>query len=265
MKRVVSALVLGTAVVITVLWAPALAGTVLTAVFSIMAVIEISKLAAADNRKVPVLYLSFCASAMLFAAWAGGLAWLYFVFTFSVVFLLAYVVLTGQPSGTLRRNSEAVFILVYPALILGHLPLFLAGDHGRRSLLFLLAVIWSCDSAAFFVGRSLGKRKLLESVSPNKTMEGAAAGALAGVAAGVLFSVLSLVDWGPAFAAAAGLVSAVLGQIGDLAESKMKRDAGVKDSGSLIPGHGGVLDRIDALLFALPVYFFMVILSQGRF
>ena len=265
MKRVGSALVLGSAVVLTVLWAPAFAGTVLTAVFSVVAVIEISRLAAGGTRKVPVSYLSACAVAMLFAAWAGGLVWLYFAFTVSVVFLFAHIVLAGESSGTIMRNSQAVFILVYPALILGHLPLMLVTGYSRRSLLFLLAVIWSCDSAAFFAGKAIGKRKLLESVSPNKTVEGAVAGALAAAVVGLVFSVFSIVEWGAGFSAAVGLIAAVLGQFGDLAESKMKRDAGVKDSGSLIPGHGGVLDRIDALLFALPVFFYIVLLAKGSF
>ena len=126
---------------------------------------------------------------------------------------------------------------------------------GGWTIVSLFASIWLCDSAAYFAGRSFGKRKLFERVSPNKTWEGAIAGFLAAVvvfwlARELVIPYLSLTN-----AIVCGLIVGVFGQMGDLVESLLKRDAGVKDSSSLIPGHGGVLDRFDSLLFAAPLLF----------
>ncbi|MDY8109732.1 phosphatidate cytidylyltransferase [Fulvimarina sp. 2208YS6-2-32] len=133
------------------------------------------------------------------------------------------------------------------------LPLgFLRSDDwtGLIALGFVTVVVWATDIFAYFTGRSLGGPKLMRSVSPNKTISGA----LGGLVAGVVFAGLYLAVFAPGFSLgllflASGL--SVLGQIGDLFESWMKRRFGVKDSGRIIPGHGGVMDRIDALVFAV--------------
>jgi phosphatidate cytidylyltransferase len=134
-------------------------------------------------------------------------------------------------------------------------------DPAPRGLAWALTVVlavWIGDSVALLAGRALGERKLAPKISPNKSREGAAAGLLASVAvAAVSFQAFGLGNWW--IGLIAGAVISVAGQIGDLAESLLKRQAGVKDSGSMVPGHGGVLDRIDALLFAFPVGFLMAI------
>ena len=126
---------------------------------------------------------------------------------------------------------------------------------------FPLAVTWLCDSFAMWGGKLVGGPKLFPSISPGKTRSGAAAGVLGGVLTAVLFVPLALEPVGRPFslglAAAMGLVIAVTAQVGDLAESLFKREAGVKDSSALIPGHGGVLDRLDSLYFVLPVTAFL--------
>ncbi|MGI9253690.1 MAG: phosphatidate cytidylyltransferase [Thermomicrobiales bacterium] len=124
---------------------------------------------------------------------------------------------------------------------------------GLSWTLVVILVTWIADTAAYLVGRSVGRHKLAPRLSPNKTIEGA----LGGLAGAVLvslacFSLFGL-PGGPLWAVISGLLLGVAGQIGDLSESLMKRQAGVKDSGDIIPGHGGILDRIDALLFAFPV------------
>jgi phosphatidate cytidylyltransferase len=128
---------------------------------------------------------------------------------------------------------------------------------GTWLVFFPLVVTWVVDTAAMFGGRSFGGPKLWPAVSPGKTRSGAAAGVIGGLAAAVLLDRLALAPAGVALgipaALAAGLVLAVAGQIGDLVESNFKREAGVKDSSNLIPGHGGVLDRFDSLYFAVPV------------
>ncbi len=132
-------------------------------------------------------------------------------------------------------------------------------DPAPRGLAWVLTVIlaiWVGDSVALFTGMALGKRKLAPMISPNKSQEGAIGGLLASMVVGAAsFQGFGLGDW--KLGLIAGAVISLTGQIGDLAESVLKRQAGVKDSGSVIPGHGGVLDRIDALLFALPAGFLM--------
>ncbi len=119
-------------------------------------------------------------------------------------------------------------------------------------VLLLLAVVWLGDTAAFYVGRRFGHHRMAPTVSPKKTWEGAAAGFVAGILAAAVWGVWRLGRLDPALLLVAGATSAAA-QVGDLVESMLKRGSGVKDSGHVLPGHGGVLDRCDALLFAAPV------------
>lgn len=150
--------------------------------------------------------------------------------------------------------------LVYLALPLSFLAPLAELEEGRWWLLFLLVVIWSNDTFAYLIGSRFGRHRLAPLISPKKSVEGAAAGVVGGAVAGLLFVRLTGMDSGPletiAVTAAVGLV----GMAGDLAESLLKRGAGVKDSGTLIPGHGGVLDRIDSLIFAVPLLYFYLVL-----
>ncbi len=129
---------------------------------------------------------------------------------------------------------------------------------GPLLLLFPLAVTWAGDSAAYFAGSLWGRRRLLPAVSPGKTVVGSVAGLLAAAGAGALFVVVAsepfaLLGAGPGVVVLIALLVGVGGQAGDLAISLLKREAGVKDTGSLLPGHGGVLDRLDGVLVALPL------------
>ena len=123
---------------------------------------------------------------------------------------------------------------------------------GGLLIISIFASIWICDSAAFFGGTALGKHKLFPRVSPNKSREGAIFGLLFAVIAMVVLKaiVLDFLSWFDIIAI--GLIVGIIGQIGDLIESLFKRDAGVKDSSSLIPGHGGIFDRFDSLLYTAP-------------
>ncbi len=129
---------------------------------------------------------------------------------------------------------------------------------GPLLLLFPLAVVWAADVAAYLVGGSWGRRRLLPAVSPGKTVVGAVAGLAAALAAGALFATLAAEPFvpmgvGPGWIVGIALLVGVGGMAGDLSVSLLKREAGVKDAGSLFPGHGGVLDRLDAVLVALPL------------
>jgi len=130
-----------------------------------------------------------------------------------------------------------------------------------RRILFLCVLIWAADTGAYFAGKNLGKHKLAPSISPAKTWEGWAGGALltlaTGWAAGYFLPDIPLSHR----LVAAGVV-AIFGPLGDLAESMLKRSAGVKDSGTFLPGHGGLLDRFDAFLLVLPVLALLQVLAQ---
>jgi len=127
--------------------------------------------------------------------------------------------------------------------------------NGHRWLLAALMIVWAADTGAYFAGRKFGKHKLAPRVSPNKTIEGMIGGVIAGVVVGLGFALFAGAT--PAqlpVVALVALVAVLFSVIGDLFESLLKRHAGVKDSGHLIPGHGGILDRIDGVLAALPVF-----------
>ena len=149
-------------------------------------------------------------------------------------------------------SSSALLLIAFPlsyAVRLHGIPVY-----GPRLLLFALVIIWVGDTAAYFVGRAIGKHQLAPHISPKKTWEGAIGSML-----GSLLVVYAFSFWIPIRRPHLLLMAAVgniAGQMGDLLESACKRSAGVKDSGGLLPGHGGVLDRIDALIFCIPVIWY---------
>lgn len=147
---------------------------------------------------------------------------------------------------------------LFPALYLG-LPLgalvSIRAEAGREALVLLVLTVVISDTAQYYVGTLLGRTRFAPSISPKKSVEGAVGGLIAGTAALVLLGRWALPGIGPAWLAGLGPCLVGLGILGDLFESMLKRSAGVKDSSMLVPGHGGVLDRIDALLFAAPAYY----------
>jgi phosphatidate cytidylyltransferase len=182
--------------------------------------------------------------------------------------LLAALFLRGPE----RRPLSAVAITVLAVLYTGGLLSFAYGlrthDYiidaraGTALVMYPLVITWTTDIAAYFVGRAFGRRKLMPSVSPAKTV----AGAVGGLAAAIIMS-WAYVKWvlvaqaslgmAPWIALSVGAAISLAGQLGDLVESMLKREAGVKDSSRIIPGHGGVLDRLDSLFFAIPVTYFL--------
>jgi len=194
-------------------------------------------------------------------------------FTAGVVFP-ALIAQFWRRKGTssIANAGATVFGVVYVALLfafflrlrmvpLSHFPGITPDSWQDRmgALLLVVVPVWSMDTAANIVGKYFGRRKPWPTISPNKTWEGAAGGLLASLVAtlivggGVLrFPILHMISL--------GLLQGVFGQLGDFCESLLKRDVGVKDFGTVLPGHGGVLDRIDSLLFALPVAYWYLML-----
>ncbi|AFN74866.1 phosphatidate cytidylyltransferase [Melioribacter roseus P3M-2] len=132
---------------------------------------------------------------------------------------------------------------------------FFLYDNGGYLIIGILASIWVCDSAAYFIGTALGKHKIFPRISPNKSWEGSIAGLVFAVATMVVFKFLLLDVLTLKDGVIIGLIIGVFGQIGDFAESMLKRDSGVKDSSSVIPGHGGIFDRFDSLIYSAPLVY----------
>ena len=187
--------------------------------------------------------------------------------------LFCVVVFRSPLERVLVDTSTSIFGLLYIGLALVTVPLIWAQEHGPALLLLLFCVVWSGDVAALYVGRSLGRHKLAPRLSPNKTWEGS----IASVGGSLLVTVLLilLAEWmqrhnlpGLSYDGSwlhwllLAVVLNVSAQLGDLVESALKRGAKVKDSGSLLPGHGGVLDRIDALLLAAPVLWYAQLVQR---
>ena len=166
----------------------------------------------------------------------------------------------SRPSGN-RRNTEDIskmvlgpVYVVLPLTMLLHIFLHYP-NRGKVWIFFLLAIIIANDTGAFYFGKLFGKHKLYEALSPGKTWEGAAGGLISGTIIAIWFLHLFRLRPIDLMAIAIIVTLSVAGQIGDLVQSMLKRDHGVKDSGKILPGHGGILDRIDSLLFAIPVLF----------
>jgi phosphatidate cytidylyltransferase len=256
MLRVLSALVLLPIVVGTVWFLPAVWTLVLAVAVSILAFVEYAAIAQKLGATVPRVAAGFLVAAV--AGAASGLHYAADVALMSGVILVgALAVASGQPGAAILRDAAAS---LFPALYIG-MPLgalaairFLSG---REAVLLLMATIVVSDSAQYYCGRAFGRRRLAPSISPKKTVAGAVGGVLFGTAAMVLVG-MRVFDARLPVLVMVGATIVALGIVGDLFESLLKRSADVKDSGTLIPGHGGVLDRIDSWLFAAPVYYVFV-------
>ena len=256
MKRVLTALALVPIVVYVVLWANL--WIFLAVLFSVafLCYREYDQIAAAYGFGAPGL--AGAAAGYLLFAWHGD-AWLYL--TIVAIITLVAVMRMDDLGKALPRAALLFLGVVY---IFGcwkcAIPL---RDLNPHWLMFGLMLNWVGDSGAYFVGRKFGKHKLAPRVSPKKSWEGSVASVVTSVVFGGAY-LLRFVD-GITIAHAIGITVAanVAGQLGDLAESAMKRGAGVKDSGTILPGHGGFLDRVDSTLFSLPViYAYLLLLPK---
>lgn len=171
----------------------------------------------------------------------------------AAMLLMTVAVFAGSLQAAVGRVGIGLGSIVYCPLTLGFLVAI-----PRERILLLLAIIWAGDIAAYYGGRAVGRHLLAPKVSPKKTIEGALAGLIGSVLAGAsggtwfLHQALPTSIW-------ISIVTGIAGQLGDLAESVLKRSAGVKDSSSIMPGHGGILDRLDSLFFATPIFYWLFI------
>jgi phosphatidate cytidylyltransferase len=257
----------------------------LLAVAAALAAWEYYRLAAARGARPFVLPgVAFAVAIILVSTgWRGpavGMALWQLTVAFTLALGVLAVLRRNETEGPLTATAVTLTGALLPggalafALFLRHMPV-LDGVGGRWGawtgaavVAYPMVVTWLNDTAAYFVGTHLGRRKLMPRVSPRKTWLGAEAGLVAGVIAGWFYARFVFGWWlgiplAPWLGALGGALITVAAQIGDLAESVLKREAGVKDSGALLPGHGGVLDRLDALLLAFPVaYWYLTLIFR---
>jgi len=278
-KRVATAVVLMPLIVGLVVWGSTALLSVVVALVMLLALFEYFALGEAIGHRAYRFWTATCALLLVFVQWlmadeaayrlsgdlvayrrvwwfansAPGLEAVFFLFVLGIAALSLWTkrpMVEALPAAGI--SASGLLLVAFPWSYA--VRLHGSGTQGPTILLFALVITWAGDSAAYFVGRTIGKHASAPHLSPKKTWEGAIGGFVASLVVGIIFS-----RW--VFAplphllgmAAAGNIA---GQVGDLLESAYKRSAGIKDSGSLLPGHGGILDRIDALILAIPVVWY---------
>jgi len=251
MKRVLTAAVLAPIVVWLVMWAPEAAFLAVLATVAVLCFREYDGIVASYGILRPGL-----------AAYAAGLILLFLpndatllLVLSALLFFAAGVGATDLSQGLPRAGAAVLGVLYVFGAWRFAIPL---RSIDPKWLMFALAASWVGDIAAYYVGRNFGKHRLAPVVSPNKSWEGAAASLAAALLFGIFYVKYLIPGAGALAGAAIALAANAAGQFGDLAESALKRGAGVKDSGAMLPGHGGWLDRVDSSLFAIPVVYFAV-------
>jgi phosphatidate cytidylyltransferase len=262
MTRVISAVVLLAVIGITIWLLPVWATIALAAVVAALGAGEVALLAGRTGASVPPIFVGLSAAAVAVAfAFYDRLTPQGVDDTLGAV-LLTLLVITGVvslavgPPGphTVARAGVLMMAPLYVGLPLGALA-WVQWLAGPAATSWLVVTIAASDSAQYYTGRMFGRRKLAPAVSPAKTVEGAIGGLVFATVVGALLGPMCVAGVTAPIGALMGLALATFGIVGDLFESSLKRGAGAKDSSSIIPGHGGVLDRIDAYLFATPVFY----------
>lgn len=273
MKRIFTAVILIPLAVALILWGPFWLQMSATCVIAELALYEYLVLADASGTRSPRwLVLICCAVLFAVAYWIPN-----FLLPTMGIFALALLGVCSLRSPLERVLGDAAlgfFGLMYVAFPLVLAPLLTTLENGTAQLLFLMVVVWAGDATALYVGGQFGRHRMAPILSPKKTWEGAAGSMFGSIVAGLavvacgsdlyrhgIMLLLYAQPW--LYWVGMAILLNIAAQIGDLLESAIKRGAGLKDSGSLLPGHGGMLDRVDALLLALPVLWYALHFRQS--
>lgn len=273
-KRIITGAILIPIVVALVYFGPSWLVAIVAAVVGLLAMVEFFRLTAQMGMRAFRMWTMLCAAALFYTQWLAGttevhrlgsgteiithiFAGEYFsndavilIFLFGMAFIgVATRVAIADVLPAIASSSAALIFIAWPFSYLVRMDGNLSA--GPVLVLFALVIVWAGDTVAYFVGKSMGRTKMAPALSPKKTWEGAIGNVVGSLIVGYCFARWQNGD------VTAWLATAVLaniaGQVGDLIESAYKRGAGVKDSGAMLPGHGGMLDRIDSLIFAAPV------------
>jgi len=269
-KRVITALV-GLPFLITVIWFGEPWFTTLVAIWGLLAAFEFYRMVTA-SKVSPLTYFGLIWTLLFICSRNSELLSILrphldlnlltpLLLTSAVILPLIWLLLRRQKEGAFTGWVWTIGEILYIGWLLSHFVALRSLDDGRNWVFLALFTTFASDTAAFFIGRALGKHHLAPHISPHKTWEGAVAGVLGAVIVSLLFTMptpfhLPLAYWQ---AILLGLLVSILGQLGDLVESLLKRNMGMKESGKLLPGHGGFLDRIDSVVFAgIVVYYYVI-------
>ena len=256
--------------------------TVLVAIFGVLAAFEFYRLSS-SARVAPVTYLGLIFTLIFIISRNPDLLSRLetsldptlispLILITAMVLTLIWILLRRKKEEAIPSWAWTIGGILYVGWLLGHVVSLRGLADGRSWVFFILVATVASDTMAFFIGRAIGRHKLAPQISPNKTWEGAIAGVTGAIVFSLLFTPPELfsltnplrihgLSYGEAILL--GALVSVFGQIGDLAESLLKRNAKVKDSGRLLPGHGGILDRIDSIIFAGVVVYYFAVLFKG--
>lgn len=270
-KRVITAL-LGIPLLVIIIYFGEPYFTILVATWGLLAALEFYKIV--NATKIPILtYFGLIGTLILILSphyerlfpQVEPTVLMPFLITLIVVISLIWMVLRPRKEGAFSGWVWTLAGVFYIGWLLSYFPALRGLEEGRNWVFFAFFITFASDSAAYLVGSKIGRHQLAPQISPKKTWEGTIAGVLAALVISLLFILptpleVSLTLWQ---VLVLGLLVSILGQLGDLAESLFKRNMGVKDSGKLLPGHGGFLDRIDSIIFAGVVVYYYVLLINA--
>jgi phosphatidate cytidylyltransferase len=257
-QRIITALIALPLLILCILYSSQDLFAGLLFVVSALAMHEFYRMALPKQRRLEgslaVVAGVFCCVGLVYATSAPSLL-LSIVLPF--LFLALVYLFRFQDMQTVSRDLAISLLgLMYIPLLLSHAILLRALPAGRDWIFLVLFVVMASDTLAYFVGRTFGRHRLYEAVSPKKTIEGSLGGLVGGALGALICKLWFFAELSSLDVLLVGLGVGAFSQLGDLIESLLKRSFGVKDSGSIIPGHGGILDRLDSLLFAFPVTYY---------
>ena len=270
-KRIITALWFAPLLVIVVWFGREPGFTALMVTFGILAALEFYRMVA-TSKAPPFTYFGLIWTAFFILSRNSELLSILephfnlglltpLLLTSAVVLPLIGLLSRRQKEGAFTTWAWTIAGILYVGWLLSYLVALRGLDSGRNWVFFALFITWASDTTAFFIGRRFGRHKLAPNISPGKTWEGTIGGIVGAIIMSILFFTptpfhLPLVYWQ---AIGLSILVSIFGQLGDLVESLIKRNMGVKDSGKLMPGHGGILDRLDSIIFASIVVYYYVI------
>ena len=256
--RVLSALFLGFLVIVIVQSNPWVFFAAVS-IFTILSALEFSRLSGVTGGLFARIANAAIAWLFCLSAFRPGWVDTNLIFCLAIGFPFLVEIIRRKPDSALLSVSSALLGAFYAGWLFGrHLILLLQIENGAHLVIFLMGVTWSGDIGAYLIGKRFGKHKIIPAISPGKSVEGYIAGIILSCITALALWYWLLADFPLYHIIILGIGLTIIGQIGDLAESLLKRGANVKDSGVLIPGHGGVLDRCDSLIFITPALYYYV-------
>ena len=263
-KRWITGVIAVPMLFVVILYGPPLLFSAVIACFVVGGMFEYNSMVFKEKyywEKIEGLVIAFL---IPLAAYLGGVPLMFATVTFSfiIVFLLFLMRMKNEPAD-FTSLAKVVFGFMYAPLLISYVIPLRSSDHGITWVFFVIIAAFVGDSSAFYAGRSMGKTKLMPLVSGGKTVAGAI-GSIVGTMVGcAVFKALFFHDLPIIHAVTLGFLISIVGQLGDLCESSLKRISMIKDSGYLLPGHGGILDRVDSLTFMIPfVYYYSVLVVR---